>query len=345
MSMPNSTISIAGRTIGEGAPCFVIAEIGINHGGDAALCERMIESAAKAGADAVKLQTVTPEESYHPETESYALFRRAVLSRDAMARLKERARALGVVLFSTPGDPTALRLLVDLDVPAVKISSGLLTNLPLIELAAATGKPLILSTGMARLEEVEEAVATAVRAGCREYALLQCTSLYPAGEGALNLRAMEQLARIGACPIGYSDHHGGFMAAVAAVARGASLIEKHFTLDAGLPGADHAISLEPSDFAAMVKAIRSVEAMLGSPEKKPVAEELALRDGRHRRLVAARAIDAGEVIRADDLYLMRLPAGGNAIAARRLHDVVGRRAKRPIPKLAGLTEEMIGGSS
>ncbi len=343
--MPISTLSIGGRSVGDGAPCFIIAEIGINHGGDAALCADMIASAAECGADAVKLQTVTPEESYHPDTESYRVFKGSVLSRDDLLQLKEKARACGTQLFSTPGDPTALRLLIEVDFPAIKISSGLLTNLPLIELAAATGKPLILSTGMASGEEVEEAVAAAVRGGCREYALLQCTSLYPAPAEALNLRAMEQLRQIGGCPVGYSDHHDGYMACIAAVARGATIIEKHFTLNASLPEADHAISLEPDEFSAMVRAIRSVEAMIGSAEKQPVAAELALRDGRHRRLVAARNIAVGQTITDSDLFLMRLPPGQNAIAARRLNEVVGRRAARAISRLTGLTDDMVGGAA
>jgi sialic acid synthase SpsE len=337
------TIAIAGRTIGTGHPCFVIAEVGINHGGDEARCAEMIDAAATAGADAVKLQTVTPDESYHPDTESYRLFQGSVLPEPTLARLMAHAGRAGVVLFSTPGDFTALALVDRLSMPAIKISSGLLTNLPLIRAAAASGRPMILSTGMAALGEVTEAVAAARAAGCRALAVLQCTSLYPAPTATLNLRAMTTLAAATQAPVGYSDHHPGALASIAAVAAGASLIEKHFTLDASTPGADHAISLEPDAFAAMVREIRAVEAMLGSAEKAPVAAEVALRDGRHRRLVAARDLRAGAVLAADDLYLMRLPADRAALPARRMAEIIGRRLARSAPRLTGITAEMVEG--
>jgi N,N'-diacetyllegionaminate synthase len=337
------TISISGRVVGRDAPCFIIAEIGINHGGDETLCAEMIDAAAVAGADAVKLQTVTPDESYHPGTPSYRVFKDAVLSRDANARMAEHAKKKGVILFSTPGDTTALRMLLDLGMPAIKISSGLLTNLPLIEMAAASGKPLILSTGMARSEEVSEAVAAARAAGCREMALLQCTSLYPAPAASLNLNAMATLAALGDCPVGYSDHHAGHLAVLAAVARGAKLIEKHFTLDMSSPGADHAISVEPDEFAAMVRACREIEAMLGTAAKGPVEAEVTLRDGRHRRLVCVRDLPAGTLIETGDLYLMRLPAGREALPASRLRDVIGRRTRRSVSRMSGLTADAVEG--
>ena len=218
--------------------------------------------------------------------------------------------------------------------PAIKISSGLLTNLPLIRAAAETGRPLILSTGMARLDEVTEAVAAARAAGCAALAVLQCTSLYPAPAASLNLRAMATLAAATRGPVGYSDHHPGGLASVVAVVAGACLIEKHFTLDATAPGADHAISLEPDAFAAMVRDIRAVETMLGSAEKAPVSAEATLREGRHRRLVAARDLGAGAVLAAGDLYLMRLPADRAALPAKQLPDVIGRRLSRAAPRLS-----------
>lgn len=337
------TFRIEGRAIGDGAGVFIIAEVGINHNGSETEAARLIDEAAAAGADAVKLQTVTPEESYHPDTESYRLFSGSGLSRDELQRLQKHARKAGIILFSTPGDPTALRLLRDLDMPAIKISSGLMTNLPLIRLAAASGKPLIVSAGMAQLDEIVAAVKVARDAGCRELALLQCTSLYPAPAETLNLRAMDALRGLCDGPVGYSDHHPGHLACVAAVAGGATIIEKHFTLDASVPGADHAISIEPREFAEMVKAIRAVEAMLGSRDKAPVEAELALRAGRHRRLVAARDVRAGETIAAADLYLMRLPGDRDGLPASRLDDVVGRKTKRGIARLSGVTADMIEG--
>jgi sialic acid synthase SpsE len=341
--MPD-TITIAGRKIGRCAPCFIVAEVGINHGGNETLCADMISQAASAGADAVKLQIVTADESYHPDTESYRLFRNSNLPREALARQMSHARQAGVILFATPGDPTALQLLCDVGVPAIKISSGLLTNLPLIRLAARSGKPLLMSTGMAHSNEIDLAVAAAREAGCQELALLQCTSLYPAPAETLNLRAMEGLWRTGVAAVGYSDHHSGHLACLAAVAGGASIIEKHFTLDATQAGADHAISIEPPEFAEMVQAIRSIEAMLGSRDKAPVADEMPLRSGRHRRLVAARDLKPGERLETRDLYLMRLPADREALPADRLEHVLGRRTKRLIPRLTAVTDDMLEGA-
>ena len=247
-------------------------------------------------------------------------------------RLMQRARVAGIALFSTPGDMTALDILVRIDVPAVKISSGLLTNLPLIGRAAATGRPLILSTGMAERSEVTEAIEHARASGCRQLSVLQCTSLYPAPADSLNLAAMAALGALATGPVGYSDHHEGWLACVAAVAMGAAIVEKHFTLDAGRDGADHAISLEPTEFGAMVRALRDVEAMRGSTEKAPDPREVPLRAGRHRFLVAARDLGAGTVIEPDDLHLMRLPNGTDALPARARStgsSVGARRARSP----------------
>lgn len=335
------TFEIAGRSIGPGHPCYVIAEIGINHGGDEGRCTDLIAAAAEAGADAAKLQTVTPDHSYHPDTESYALFKDSVLSEDALRRLMERARAAGIALFSTPGDLAALALIVRVGMPALKISSGLLTNLPLIAAAAATGRPLILSTGMAHLAEVLAARDAAVGAGAEALAFLQCTSLYPAPSTQLNLRAIATLRAATGCSVGFSDHHDGDMACLAAVAAGAALIEKHVTLNATAPGGDHAISLEPAAFAAMVTRVREVETMLGSDAKAPTPEEEPLRGARHRRLVAARALQAGERIAADDLHLMRLPSETAAMRAAELDAVVGHRTSRPVARLEGITADLL----
>jgi N,N'-diacetyllegionaminate synthase len=246
-------------------------------------------------------------------------------------------------MFSTPGDSTALRMLIELGMPAIKISSGLLTNLPLIKMAATGGRPLIISTGMARADEVSDAVQAARAGGCREIALLQCTSLYPAPPATLNLRAMTTLEQLGNCPVGYSDHHAGHLAVLAAVARGATIIEKHFTLNSSAAGADHAISIEPDEFRRMTASIRDIEAMLGSTEKAPVDLEAGLRDGRHRRLVSARDLPAGAAIGLDDIYLMRLPAGREALPASRLPDVVGKKARVAISRLSGLTAALVEG--
>ncbi|MHA1570260.1 MAG: N-acetylneuraminate synthase family protein, partial [Alphaproteobacteria bacterium] len=204
--------------------------------------------------------------------------------------------------------------------------------------------PLILSTGMAHMSEIEAAVTTARQAGATDLALLQCTSLYPAPPATLNLAAMATLAARFEIPVGHSDHCDGPLACIAAVAAGAKLIEKHFTMDAGRPGADHHISLEPGPFAAMVAEIRIVETMLGSAQKAPTADEAPLRSGRHRRLAARRDIAVGETLEPRDIALMRLLPEVRGLEACNLDAVLGRRTVRPIARHAGIVPEDIEGS-
>lgn len=330
---------IGDRQIGGAAPCYIIAEVGINHGGDEELCRAMILAAAAAGADAVKLQTVTAEHSYHPDTLSYQLFKHCGLDAAALRRLMAVAAEAGIHLFSTPGDPAALALMLEVGMPAIKISSGLLTNTAVLRRAAATGLPLILSTGMATWDEIEAAVAEVRAAGVRDLAVLQCTAIYPAPADSLNLAVMAAIAQSTGAVVGYSDHYDGALACVAAVAMGAKVIEKHFTTDRTLPGGDNAVSMEPAPFAAMVADIRTVEAMRGAALRKPDATELPLRDGRYRKLVPARPLDAGTVIGEDDLHLMRMPPGVGGLVANQVDKVVGRRLARAVTPLVVLTEE------
>lgn len=331
-------VEIQGRLIGGGEPCFVIAEVGINHGGDEATAEEMLRAAAIAGADAVKLQTVDVEESYAPGTASYAEFKGKGLSLGAHSRLLEVANSLGIVLFTTPADFSSLELSVASGFPALKISSGLLTNLPLIRRAASTGRPLILSTGMAEIEDIDRAVEVVRSAGGTEYAILQCTSLYPAPEDTLNLRAMYDLHNRYNCPVGYSDHYDGTLACVAAAAMGAEVIEKHFTLDRSMPGADHALSVEPEMFARMVAEIRSVEKMRGCEKKSPTEEERRLRSQRHRIISARRALIAGQVVKENDIALMRRLPGESGLPPSAWDEVVGQRLARSVDRARPITK-------
>jgi sialic acid synthase SpsE len=339
MSVP---FHIGHKGIGGDHPVFIIAEIGINHGGNENTCAEMIDAAAAGGADAVKLQTVTPEESYHPATESFAVFRQASLPAAALRRLIGRADDRGVVCFSTPGDFRALDLVLAVGIPAIKISSGLLTNFPLIRRAARTGLPLIFSTGMAYLEEVVKAIELARAEGAGGIAVLQCTSLYPAPAATLNLAAIDQLARATGAVVGYSDHHDGDLACIAAVARGAKVIEKHFTLDRTRAGADHRISLQPEEFGRMVGAIREVERMLGDGVKQPHPDEIPLRAARHRMIVAKFPIARGERIREASVLLMRMPAGAAGLDPGWYDRIIDRAAVRPIPALAPITLADVG---
>ena len=276
---------------------FVIAEIGINHDGNEALCAQMIDIAAASGADAVKLQTVTADVSYHPDTASYRVFKDATLSRDANVRMMEHAKRAGVILFSTPGDPSALALLFELGVPAIKISSGLLTNLPLIEMAAGGGKPLILSTGMPRRAQVVESVAVARAAGRPELPLLHpLAHPLPAAPHPPHgyLGTARQLS------VGYSDHHDGHRGA----GGGCGGQADQLSLDVSARR-NHAASVEPAGFRAMVGHPRD-QAMLGTAEKAPVEAELALRMGAMQAL-SARAICRRDIGQLNDIFLMRFP--------------------------------------
>jgi len=337
----NGSFAVAARIIGPGAPVFVVAEVGINHGGDPALCARMIEAAAGAGADAVKLQTIDPEESYVEGTASYKEFRGKELDDDAMVGLMRLAARLGVILFSTPGDFASLERMVKLGMPAVKISSGLMTNLPLIAAAARHRLPLIISTGLAYEAEIAAAVQTARDHGAPGIALLKCTALYPSPDPSVNLAAIPTLAKRFGLPVGYSDHTLDDLACTAAVALGATVIEKHFTLDRSLPGADHHISLEPEAFADMVAKIRRLQAMRGDGLVRPVPQEEALRRQRHRCLVARCDIAVGEAFTTDNVALKRPLPGRDGLPPSAFDHVMGSRASRPLKCNDPITDDAV----
>lgn len=337
------SFSIGNRRIGPGQPVFVIAEVGINHHGDPALCARMMEAAAAAGADAVKLQTIDAEESYVHGTASYNEFRGKELGDDSMAALMLLAERLNLVLFSTPGDFASLERMVRLGMPAVKISSGLMTNLPLIAEAARRGFPLIISTGMAYEDEIAMAVDTARHQGSPGVALLKCTALYPAPDDTVNLAGMRSLGCRFRVPVGYSDHTMDALACTAAVALGATVIEKHFTLDSSLPGADHRISMEPAPFATMVAQLRRLEAMRGDGRIHPVPQEESVRAERHRCLVARNDIAAGDLFTAENVALKRPSPGNAGLPPRYFDQVIGCTATRPLRRDDKIVEQDVAG--
>ncbi len=328
------------RVVGEG-PAFVIAEAGVNHNGDLDLARRLVDAAAEAGADAVKFQTfrtdalvsaAAPKARYQVETTGEAESQRAMLaqlelSAAAHAGLRDHATARGLVFFSTPFDEASADLLDRLGVELFKVPSGEVTNLPLLRHVAAKGRPLLLSTGMSTLDEVDVAVAAIRAAGDPPIAILHCVSAYPAPVEDTNLRAMDTLrARFG-CPVGLSDHSLGIEIALAAVARGAAVLEKHLTLDRTLPGPDHRASLEPGDFAALVRGVRVIEAALGDGDKRPMPSEVDTRAVARRSLVAARALPAGHRLTRGDLAIKR---PGTGIPPADLDRVLGRRLARPL---------------
>ncbi len=330
----------ADATLGEGPGAFVIAEAGVNHNGDLALAERLIDAAADAGCDAVKFQTFkaaalagadAQKAEYQKETSGAGesqleMLRRLELPYEAHHRLIERCRERGILFLSTPFEEESADFLEALGLPLFKVPSGELTNLPFIGYVARKGRPLIMSTGMANLSEVEAGVREAQAAGA-PLALMHCVSNYPARAQDSNLRAMETMRQAFGVPVGYSDHTLGIEVPIAAVAMGAVVIEKHFTLDRGMEGPDHAASLEPDELAAMMAGIRKVESALGDGIKRPVASELAVARVARKSVVAARDIAAGEVV-TTQMLTCRRPATG--LSPDKLPWLLGRAARRAI---------------
>lgn len=339
----SQALIIGDRRVGPGAPVFIVAEIGASHSGNPDQAAALIELAARCGVDAVKLQTVNADESYVPGTPSYEVFKRLWLPSDALKRLMRVSADCGILLFTTPGNAGDLELAVEVGMPLVKISSGLLTNIPLVTRAAATGLPLIISTGMSYLEEVTATVHAAEEAGCRQMALMHCTSLYPAPAAALNLAAMQTMAGAFPYPVGYSDHYDGVAASLAAVALGARLLEKHVTLDRAGGGPDDHFSADPMQLESFVSQVREVERMIGSPDKAPAPAELPGRQLYRRCLVARRAIAMGERLSAEAIALKRPRAGAQGLPPAALSEVVGRCAARHIHPEESITAEMVSG--
>ena len=331
---------------------FVIAEAGVNHNGDMALARALVDVAAEARADAVKFQTFAVDRlvtrsaataeyqrrALGGEPSQYEMLARLELSAADHEMLLAHSARRGIEFMSTPFDPESARFLKRLGVRRIKISSGDVTNLPMLEVVGALGLPVILSTGMADLDEVGAAVATLRAAGTTDLALLQCVSNYPADPALTNLRVMDTFARAFGTPVGLSDHSPGTAVAIAAAARGAAYIEKHFTLDRALPGPDHQASLLPDELRALVRAIREVEAALGDGVKRPAPSELPVRDVARKSLVAARDVPAGAALGPDDVVILR-PGTGLSPAA--LPRVLGRRTARPIPRHTPITEDML----
>lgn len=344
------TVELGGRRVGEGEPVLVVAEAGVNHNGSLDLALRLVDEAAAAGADAVKFQTFSaervasaaaPKAAYQLETTDVGetqleMLRELELDVDAHAALAARCAERGILFLSTPFDEESVAVLDELDVPAVKIGSGELTNTFLLERVAATGRPVILSTGMADLEEVGVALDSLAAGGAGAVVLLHCVSNYPAAPADANLRAMRTLADAFGVPVGFSDHTLGVETALAAVALGACVLEKHFTLDASLPGPDHRASLEPPALRALVQGLRAVSAALGDGVKRPAAAERENRLLVRRSIVAARALPAGTTLAREDVSALR---PGDGIPPTRRDEVLGRRLRRDVEAGAQLAWE------
>jgi pseudaminic acid synthase len=342
---PNSGFSpvlhLGQRQVGPGHPAYLVAELSANHAGKREVALQLVWAAHEAGADAVKLQTYTADtltiRCDRPEFRIaggtlwdgrtlYDLYQEAATPWEWHADLFAEARRLGMGCFSTPFDASAVDFLETLNPPAHKIASFELVDHALLRKVAATRRPVILSTGMATLEEITEAVATLREAGCRELALLKCTSSYPAPAEEANLRTIGHLASTFQCPVGLSDHTLGIACPVAAVALGACLIEKHFVLSRETPGPDSAFSLEPAEFAEMVRAVRAAEAAIGTVHYGLSPAEEKSRVFR-RSLFAVADIAAGEPFTEQNVRSIR---PGHGLPPKELPRLLGKRAARTI---------------
>ncbi len=345
-------IKLANKLIGKGRPCFIIAEAGVNHNGDVNLAKKLIHVAKEAGVDAVKFQTFKAEEvvtksakkaeyqnqTTSPEESQFDMIKKLELSPESFRELSGYAKEKGILFLSTPVGRESADLLDEIGVPAFKVGSGDMTNLPLLRYIGRKQKPIILSTGMSTLGEVQEALEVIRNEDIEEIILLHCVSCYPAKVEDMNLRAMETLRYAFKLPVGLSDHTLGIAIPIAAVALGACVIEKHFTLDKNLPGPDHRASLEPDELKRMIRAIRDVEKAMGSGIKIPTAEEEENKKVARRSLVARVDIPMGAII-TEEMLDMKRP--GLGIEARYIERVVGAMAKANFRKDAIITWDKI----
>ena len=334
---------IANRYIGPGHPVYIIAELSANHHQNFEEAVRLVQAAKEAGADAVKLQTYTPDtitiSSRREEFQIaggtiwdgrslYELYAEAFTPWEWQPKLKQIANALGLGLFSSPFDETAVDFLEEMNVPAYKVASFELIDLPLIKKIGRTGKPIIMSTGMASTEEIDEALTAAREAGSPEIALLKCTSAYPSPPEEMNLRSIPELERRFKVPSGLSDHTLGIAVPVASVALGARIIEKHLTLARSDGGPDSAFSLEPDEFKAMVQAVRFAEQALGKVHFGPTRRERASLAFR-RSLFVVKDMKQGETFTAQNLRSIR---PGHGLHTRHLPHIIGQHAACDIEK-------------
>jgi pseudaminic acid synthase len=331
---------------------YIIAELSANHNQNFEQAVALVRAAKEVGADAVKLQTYTPDTLTVPSDKEYFrigggtlwdgrtlydLYSEAYMPWEWQPTLKEIADDIGIDLFSTAFDPMAVDFLEGMGVPIHKVASFEIVDIPLIEKMARTGKPLIISTGMATLGEVEEAVQAARRAGATQVALLKCTSAYPAPPEEMNLRTIPHLAEAFGVPVGLSDHTLGIAVPVAAAALGACIVEKHFTLSRDIPGPDSAFSLEPHEFKAMVDAIRTVEKALGEVHYGVGEREAQSRVFR-RSLFVVKDMKTGEVFTDENVRSIR---PGYGLPSKYLPEILGRRAVRDIEKGTPLSWNLV----
>lgn len=336
-----AAFSIKNRRIGPREPCYIIAEAGVNHDGNVETAKRLVDAAKAAGADAVKFQTgdprnvmsdATPKAGYQRESTGndgtmLEMVQRIAMDFDQFTEIKNYCDQVEILFLSTPFDLESVDFLVSLGMPAIKVPSGEINNVFLLRKVAEKGLPILLSTGMSWMSEIATAIEILRSGGCEELALFQCVSNYPAEPDSMNLRAIASLADAFGVPCGFSDHSLGIDLAVASVAAGAALIEKHFTLDRTMVGPDHAMSLEPTELKALVDSVRRVERAMGDGVKRPQSEEFEVRAVARRSLAAARNIKAGTIAAFSDFFALR-PASG--LPPQAVEQMIGRKATHDI---------------
>ena len=344
--------AVGGRRIGPREPVYIVAEMSANHGQDLSRAVEIIKAARDAGADAIKLQTYTPdtmtidcdsklftvgEGTIWEGRRLYELYAEAMTPWDWQPRLKEVADGIGIDLFSTPFDHTAVDFLEEMGVPAYKVASFEIVDIPLLRKIGSTGKPVIMSTGMATLAEIDEAVRVLRERGSSGIALLKCTSAYPAPADEMDLRTIPHLADAFGLPVGLSDHTLEIAVPAAAVALGACIVEKHFTLSRSLPGPDSAFSTEPAEFKAMVDAVRTVEKALGEIRYEVTQREAASRVFR-RSLFVVKDMKAGDEFTTDNVRSIR---PGHGLHTLHIETVLGRKAAKDAARGTPLTWELV----
>ena len=338
--MKATDILIGPKVIGSGSGVFLIAEIGINHNGSVSQAEKLIDAAAESGADAVKFQSFRVDRLLIPSRDRYAqqmdgtesayqMLRRCELSWEDQEKLKKHADGRGILFLSTPFDEESADFLDSIGVPAFKIASSDITHVPLLRHVASKGKPILLSTGMSFLSEVADAIWSLRSAGAKEILLMHCVSAYPAAPQYMNLRALQTLQSYFEVSVGLSDHSEGILFPLIAVALGAVVIEKHFTLDKAAPGPDHRASMDPADLKLLVKSLRDVESSLGDGRKRPSDVEEESRLFGRRSIVAAVDIRAHETIAS---WMLTFKRPGSGLEPRFWEKVIGMTARRNIGK-------------
>jgi len=337
-------IQIEEKIIGTKAPVFLIAEAGVNHNGDLSIAKKMVDVAAKAKVDAIKFQTFkteklilksTPKVEYQKvatyDNESfYDMLKKYELNKEEFRKLKEYCKEKGLTFLSTPFDDTSVDWLEELNVPAYKVGSGDMNNLPLLKLICLKCKPIFLSTGMATLDEVKKSVDYIKKNGINKIVIFQCTTNYPAAYEELNLNVIETYKK--EFPnniIGFSDHSLGIEASIGAVVKGVKVIEKHFTLNKDMEGPDHKASIDPDELIGWVRAIRNIENALGSYTKKPSKSEINIAKIARKSIVSARNLEIGDILKTNDIAIKR---PGIGISPTDYDKVIGKRVKKNILK-------------